>query len=236
MNNTNQTELQQHTAAIEARFHLTVLNEALASTQLAFTHPDQTGRSVVHKLGAQDPEQMVILRQVGNGEIVKVRLDEPLDLRTVGQDRFFVVVGDRTYDFVMDSLQLMWPRADVSSTLLLNLAHKSGDFEVVQELPDGAHRSLGEHESVSLAGAGVERFKTVHKPKIVTVFYRDDPVEIARGEYTTEQLVDIFKVPAGYLLEIVLPPCEFVVLKPGEKLRIHGGEKFVAHFPVGTSS
>ena len=235
MSVTTQNE-PQHAAAAEEHFHLVVLDESMASQKLAFAHPQQTGRTVVHKLGVQDAEQTVILRQIGTGEMVKVRLDEQVDLRIVGDDRFFVMVSDRLFDFMVDALQLTWPRAAVTSGLLLNLARKSGDFEVIQELPDGARRPLGDGATVSLAGAGVERFKTVRKPKLVTVFYRDDPVEIARGEYSTEQLVEIFKVPQGYLLEIVLPPCEFVVLKPGEKLHIRGGEKFVAHFPVGSSS
>jgi predicted metallopeptidase len=115
------------------------------------------------------------------------------------------------------------------------LSRMHGEVEVIQELPGGGERVISSGERVNLAGAGVEHFKVRHLSKDVTVIYNEHEKSIPRGVYTTEQLKEIFKVEAGYVLDIVRG-VEFVELTPGEQIRVHNGQKFFSHAPCGQSS
>jgi hypothetical protein len=54
--------------------------------------------------------------------------------------------------------------------------------------------------------------------------------------YTTEKLIDIFKVPAGYLLNLKERDGDLVTLKPGQELRVKCGMRFFSQVPGGGSS
>jgi hypothetical protein len=78
---------------------------------------------------------------------------------------------------------------------------------------------------------------SAHEDKhLVTVFYKNEPYKIPRGVYTTEKLIDIFKVPAGYLLNLKERDGDLVTLKPGQELRVKCGMRFFSQVPGGGSS
>mgnify|MGYP003578594742 CR=1 FL=1 len=57
-----------------------------------------------------------------------------------------------------------------------------------------------------------------------------------RGFYTTEQLRIEYKVEEGYVLALIAADGSFDELKPGQKLRLKNGMKFVSYAPCGQSS
>lgn len=61
-------------------------------------------------------------------------------------------------------------------------------------------------------------------------------VKLARGVYTTEQLINLLSIPAGHVVNIVLPNGEFDELEPGEKVTIARDTDVVSHLPVGGAS
>jgi len=61
-------------------------------------------------------------------------------------------------------------------------------------------------------------------------------VKIARGVYTTEELIKLLGIPAGHIVNIVLPNGEFNELEPGEKITIARDTDVVSHLPVGGAS
>jgi len=72
--------------------------------------------------------------------------------------------------------------------------------------------------------------------KLITVFYGADPFQIERGTHTTEQLVAVFSVPQGYILDLIGGDAEFIELKPGATLQVKKGMRFISHAPIGKSS
>lgn len=56
------------------------------------------------------------------------------------------------------------------------------------------------------------------------------------GTYTTEELVRVLGVEPGYVLNIVNPHGQLEPLKPGQKIRVKKGMKFVSQVPCGGSS
>jgi hypothetical protein len=84
---------------------------------------------------------------------------------------------------------------------------------------------------------GTDGTEHLHTGKrLVTVFFENEPREIARGVYTTEQLKQLFGVQEGYVLEVINDEGQLTPLKPTAKLRVEEGMKFFEQVPCGGSS
>jgi hypothetical protein len=72
---------------------------------------------------------------------------------------------------------------------------------------------------------------------MVTVFLNgpNNPKEIPRGVYTTEQLIDVLGVEPGYLLNLAEKD-GLRTLKPGERIRVKTDMRFFSQVPGGGSS
>lgn len=233
--NTHTLDLHPEGAHGGRIFAIKIYNEHGVERDVRLNEQAATGRQVLQAFGIHDLDATVILKQVASGETAEIRLDEVIDLALVENQRLWVMASDRLYRAILDGGQIEWPRPDIDKKVLLLLSRVRGEVEVVQELPGGGDKVIEDGERVSLAGAGVERFKVRHLPKDVTVIYNEEPKTIPRGVYTTEQLKTTFKVEAGYVLDI-LRGVEFAELTPGEQIHVHNGQKFFSHAPCGHSS
>ena len=229
-------DLHPQGAPSDRVYAVKIYNENLDERDARFHEQATTGRQLLQALGidGQDADATVIVKQVASGETAEVRLDEVIDLALAENHRLFIMKSDRMYRFVLDGGQMEWPRADIDEALLKMLSRTRGDVEVIQELA-GGEKVIGEGERISLAPTGVEHFKVRHLSKDVIVEYNEKPESIPRGVYTTEQLKTVFKVDAGYVLDVVRG-IEFVELSPGDEVRVHNGQKFFSHAPCGSSS
>lgn len=216
-------------------FAIKIYNEHADERDVRLHDQAITGRQLMQALGIHDVEANAIVKQVASGETAEIRLDEAIDLALAENQRLWVMTSDSMQRFVLDGGQMEWPCPVIDEKVLVMLSRVHGDVEVIQELRGGGERVISSGERVNLAGAGVEHFKVRHLPKDVTVIYNEHEKSIPRGVYTTEQLKEIFKVEAGYVLDIVRG-VEFVELTPGEQIRVHNGQKFFSHAPCGQSS
>ncbi len=71
--------------------------------------------------------------------------------------------------------------------------------------------------------------------QLVTVFFKNEKFQIAPGDYTTEQLIALFPIEPGYLLNLK-EDGELVTLKPGQKTIVKNGMHFYSQVPGGGSS
>lgn len=213
-----------------------VLDEHFNQRAFTFGDPKVTGRQIAHEAGFRPVDEALVLHQLNDGSIEEIRFEELADLSAAGIERFFVMEGDRTYRLVVDGLRLEWPREQLTGEVIRKLASRDEYFEVVQELENAPDRVIEEDEVVSLKGGGTEEFKTRRAERLITVFYGEQPHELPRGVYTTEQLRIEFKVEAGYVLALIAADGSFDELKPGHKLRLKNGMKFVSYAPCGQSS
>lgn len=216
-------------------FAIKIYNEHADERDVRLHDQAITGRQLMQALSIHDVEANAIIKQVASGETAEIRLDEAIDLALAENQRLWVMTSDSMQRFVLDGGQMEWPRPVIDEKVLVMLARVRGEVEVIQELPGGGERVISSGERVNLAGAGVEHFKVRHLSKDVTVIYNEHEKSVPRGVYTTEQLKEIFKVEAGYVLDIVRG-IEFVELTPGEQIRVHNGQKFFSHAPCGQSS
>lgn len=232
----NKHETNNHSTDATAGWLIHVLDEHFNQSNLTFDDPKVTGRQIAHEAGFRPADEAIILQQLKDGGIEEIRLEELVDLKAAGAERFFVMIGDRTFRLIIDGLRLEWPRAQLTGEAIRNLAGRDENFEVVQELEDTPDRVVEDDEAVSLGGDGAEKFKTRRAERLITVFYGEQPHEMPRGVYTTEQLRKEFKVEDGYLLALISAEGDFDELKPGQKVRLKNGMKFASYAPCGQSS
>lgn len=217
-----------------SKFKIDVADESFDFAALTFTDPIVTAAQVAEKFGARPASQFKVLQQLANGEIESKRPTETTDLREAGRERFFVIRSDRTFGFTVDELAMEWPLSTIAGAHLRELARAKPDQDLVRVTPSG-FETVDDDDIVSFAGGDTDEFRRVDLPQTVTVYYREDAFEIERREWTTEELIQLFGVPAGYKLDLIKLD-GLKELKPGKKIKVREGMKFTAHVPAGQSS
>lgn len=217
------------------KFIIEVSDESFETRSLAFDDPIVTAAQIAEEFGAHPLAQFRVLELLKSGEIETKRPTETTDLREWGHERFFVIRGDRTYDFTVDGLALEWPLSPVTGAHLRKLARARDDQELVRVTPQG-FLPISNADKISLDGPGVEEFRLQDRVKTVTVFYSEKPFVLEAREWSTEELINEFGVPAGHKLDLIEEGCEFVEMKPGGAIKLQEGMEFTSHVPVGQSS
>lgn len=233
--NSTDTSISPQQASHSRGQAIEVLDEHFNSRNARIDDDRVTGRQIAEAAGFNSIDEVIVLQQLPSGALEELRPEELVDLAQQGVERFFVIEGDSTYRLFLDGLKLEWPRAKVNASTLLRLARKGEEFEVVQQLEDAPDKALDDDDVVDLSHRGTEHFKTRKTSKLIEVLYNEQPFKLAKGTYTTEQLIAIFKVEPGYLLDLWVDG-KLVELKPGEELKLKAGMHFTSHPPRGQSS
>ena len=203
---------------------------------VAFDDAKVTGAQVCMAAGWHPVEDYVVLRHLGTGELESLRPTETSDLDKNKISRFFVVEGGDTHRFFVEGLSMEWPGNKLIAWQIKFLGGAGDDQALSLERP-GVDQVFEDDDEVDIDGGGVERFKLRHRKKTVTVIYGGDvEFELERRIYTTEELMAVFGVPAGYKLDIIGIDGVFREMAPGERLKVKDGMEFASHPPVGQSS
>ena len=229
------TQTQQNQAARPQGQANEVLDEHFNPRVTRIDDDRVTGHQIAEAVGFNSIDEVIVLQQLLSGALEEIRPEELVDLTQPGVERFFVIESGVTYRFVLDGLKLEWPRAKVNASTLLRLARKGDEFEVVLQLADAPDKVLDADDVVDLSRNGTEHFKTRKSSKLIKVLYNEQPFELAKGTYTTEQLIAIFTVDPGYILDLWVDG-KLVELKPGQELELKAGMHFTSHPPRGQSS
>ena len=120
----------------------------------------------------------------------EVGLDQTVDLRAAGAERFLVFRSDRSFRLELDERVLEWGAARISGMTLKKLA--GADFfthTAWLEKRGGKDREIDDTELVDLTGAGVERFYT--KLREITVKVNTRPHTVNTKTLTFEEVVKL---------------------------------------------
>ena len=217
-------------------FETQIGNDNFDFLMVAFDDAKVTGAQICMAAGRHPVEDYVVLRHLGTGELETLRPTETSDLDKNKVGRFFVVKGGDTHRFFVEGLAMEWPHSKLIASQIKFLAGASDDQALSLERP-GVDQVYDDDDEVDIGGGGVERFKLRHQKKTVTVIYGGDvEFELERRVYTTEQLMTVFGVPAGYKLDIIASDGVFREMAPGERLKVKDDMEFASHPPVGQSS
>ena len=203
------------------------------NAEVKFVDPIPDGGQVLGEAGFLPAADHVLIQLLRHGTR-SLGLDEPVDLRQEGLESFWAFKSDRVFRLTIDGRGYEWGAAKITEPELRRIA-SVGDDEVLVLVQDGKDVILATDDIVDVGEAGTEHLRT--GKRLVTV-YLDNEVEkkIPSGVYTTEELIDVLGVEAGYLLNVQNAQGEFVLLEPGQKIAIKDGMKFFSQVPCGGSS
>lgn len=199
-----------------------------------FRDPVPSTRQVLDTANFRPADECVLVQVFAHGSRA-IGLDETVDLRDPGIEAFWAFKSDRVFRFTVDERGFDWGAPVIDEPMLRNIAHVKEDEVLILQREDEPDRELGPDDKVRLADAGTEHLVT--RKRLVTVYYgADDEVfKLKPGIYTTEQLIAIFPVPEGYLLNL-LENGVLVTLKPHQKTHLKDGMHFYSQPPGGGSS
>jgi hypothetical protein len=197
-----------------------------------FAEERPRGEQILDKAGLKPADDYVLIQMMRHSSR-SIALDETVNLREEGTETFRAFKSDRIYRFTVNEHGFDWGVDKIPEPELRAICHIPAEDVLVLER-DGADIDLTPTDVLDLGRAGTEHLHT--EKCLVRVFFENVPREIPRGTYTTEQLKDLFKVQAGYVLEVINEEGQLTPLKPGEKLRVKEGMKFFEQVPCGGSS
>ncbi len=181
------------------------------------------------------PADECILVQVFAHGTRAIGLDETVDLRDPGIETFWAFKSDRVFRFTVDERGFEWGAPIIKEPMLRDIAHVKEDEVLVLEREGHPGKELGPDDEVDLAKAGTEHLRT--KKRLVTVYFGadDKPFKLEPRVYTTEELMGIFPMTSGYLLNLLEGEL-IVTLKPRQPVHIKEGMHFYEQPPGGGSS
>jgi hypothetical protein len=156
---------------------------ALDFTPAVFADPVPTGRQILSAKGVHDPLEFLVLQWLVTGELIELRLDETVDLRSAGVERFIVFRTDRSFRISLDNQVLEWGASQISGRTLKKLGGLDpSDYEVWLDTRGAADRVIGDRELIDLAAPGVEKFYTIAKS--ITVVVNARPYQVRETSLT----------------------------------------------------
>ena len=190
------------------------------------------GERILEKAGFNPPSDHLLIQLLRRSSR-SIGLDETVDLTAAGTEEFRAFRSDRIFRFTLNGHGFEWgidklPEPELRAVALVH------DNEVLVLEREGHDVDLGPGDVLDLAGAGTEHLRT--EKRLVTVFFENDPRELPRGTYTTEELKNKFGVQEGYILEVINDEGVLTPLKPRQKTRLKEGMKFFEQVPCGGSS
>ncbi|WP_108519113.1 multiubiquitin domain-containing protein [Bradyrhizobium algeriense] len=139
------------------RQYETAINDTLHS----FRDPVVTGEQILETAKLFPTDEYLIFLKLQDGQLDEIRLDETVDLRTEGIERFITFKSDRSFRFTLDGRRFEWGLPFITGLQLKRLAGvdpKTYGVWLAQRVGDD--RLIGNTEQVDLRAEGVERFFT----------------------------------------------------------------------------
>ena len=179
------------------------------------------------------PARDYVLIQLLRHSTRSVGLDELVDLRQTGAEAFWAFKSDRVFRFTINNRGYEWGAAKITEPEVRRIAGV-GDDEILVLERNGVHKTLDAGGIVDLGHSGTEHLRTTKG--LVTVYLDNVETTIRCGTYTTEELIRVLGVDAGYLLNVVNGEGQLSPLEPKQRIEIENGMKFFTQVPCGGSS
>lgn len=138
--------------------------EGLTFRHIDVPDPVPTGRQILDSAGLDRSGGYLLFALLASGDFEDIRLDETVDLRGKGTERFIAFKSDRDFKFLLNDRQISWGRAELLGSVLYDLADPSPDEAIFLEIRGGEDRLIEPDDRINLDEAGVERFITAPQP------------------------------------------------------------------------
>ncbi|GJI89005.1 multiubiquitin domain-containing protein [Duganella hordei] len=140
-----------------------------ALDDLTFRHidvpdPVPTGRQILNCAGLDRRNDYLLFALLTSGDFEDVRLDETVDLRGKGAERFIAFKSDRDFKFTLNDRQMAWGHAELLGSVLYELAAPSEEEAIFLEVRGGEDRLIEPDDLINLDAPGIERFIVAPRP------------------------------------------------------------------------
>lgn len=119
-----------------------------------------TARQILETAKRLPAVEYVLLMLRRDGMLDEINLDDTVDLRAPGVERFFVFRADRLFYFELDGRRFPWGSSAIGESLLRKLSGIPDNYNVWQERRGEEDLRLSVDAKADLSATGVERFYT----------------------------------------------------------------------------
>lgn len=152
--------------------------------------PVPLGRQILTAFGCLANDELSLYNILDTGVFEDVGLDEEVDLRRVGAERFIIFKSDRDFKFTVNGQQARWGLPTISGSDLYVLAMPADDQSVFLVCPGGTDRQIDRGEVVDLTEPAVERFITaLNRNHEFEIVINGRKTNVAESRVTFERLV-----------------------------------------------
>lgn len=144
----------------DAKYAIRIGDDESFDEQLTFEDPIPTGRQIIRKANRKPILEHQLLLLTKDRRLEEIDLDENVDLRTRGIERFFVFRTDRLFHFVIDEQRFPWGSSLIKESTLHFLADVGDEYSVWQERRGEDDLLIEPGSSACLGDKGVEIFFT----------------------------------------------------------------------------
>lgn len=190
------------------------------------------GDQLLTEGGFEPVDEHVLIRKMRKGSQL-VTLDQVIELDRDEPTIFYAFRSGDVWMLTVDTHSYQWGRPTITEEELREFADVPEDRVLVQQRDDETPLVIEPNSSVSLKSEGAEHFRI--EDRMVVVSFDGEERSIPRGTHTTEQLIVLLGVEAGYLLNIQTKD-GLETLKPGQTVRVKKGMVFFSQAPGGGSS
>lgn len=153
--------------------------------------PVITGSQLLDLVGKRPADEFLVFQMLRGGQMEEIRLDETVDLRKPGLEKFITFKSDRSFRLVIDGRRFEWGAPLITG---LKLKERAGvdpqTYGVWLEVRGGEDRPIENTETVDLEEPGVERFFTAPQSNI-EIIVNSRPKMVPGPAITFEQIVQL---------------------------------------------
>jgi hypothetical protein len=218
----------------KANFRVKVSGSDLNFRNLNIDDPKPTGRQIVAAAGFHPAENFGVLQWLETGDLEPLRLNETVDLRPGGAERFIIAQTDRAFFFELEGERQEWLLAFINGVTLKRLAGKDPESVIVLlEREDAPDEEIEDEQTVDLSGAGLEKFRIRPVEKLVEIFVNEKPVKIERGEHTGLEIKQAaiaqgVHIQLDFVLSLEKRQGETQIIGDTDPVKVKKGQKYVA--------
>jgi hypothetical protein len=150
-----------NTPAPEAnRYRIRISDEEGLDERILIHDPKPIGRQILEAAGRLPADEHMLLLVQTDGMLEEINVNEPVDLRRPGVERFLVFRSDRIFYFEIDGRRFPWAVASIREASLRKLARVPDNYNIWLERRAEEDLLVLRGSSVDLSPAALERFYT----------------------------------------------------------------------------
>ncbi|OXE30810.1 hypothetical protein CA163_21395, partial [Vibrio parahaemolyticus] len=125
--------------------------DSLQFRSLSVQDPVPTGRQLIEIAGLDSFDDYSLFAILPSGDFEDIRLNETVDLRARGVERFIAFKTDRDFKFSLKGRQIVWGKSEIDGSDLYFLADVADEQAIFLDVRGGTDRLIEPDDTVDLS-------------------------------------------------------------------------------------